>query len=299
VLDLPRLAAYLAPGAFLLAVLVGDRKTENNVSPAVVGLLGALSIILPLSYLPVYTDISIAERHTTPYFDRHNAYYRTAALSFRDAYFYRKDLDHANRWDQDYDRKSPDYLSLSGIVEFATADRLDIALPGLNKLIARNPYWAEPRALYGKYMMEQGKFAIAKPALDTAMLLDPYNPVHYTNLYAWYRDQNRFDTALAIMEDASGLFPHNREIRVDLMIVNYRSGRHDIAAALADEIIEKYPEQAYPWVIKGFLAERSGDLANAQKFFERFADMAPDAPETPQIRKRANDIYLKLSGRTP
>ncbi len=297
VLDLPRLAAYLAPGAFLLAILVGDRKTENNISPAVIGLLAALSLVLPLSYLPAYTRIATAERYTTPYLDRHNAYYRTAGLAFRDAYFYRKELDEANRWDQDYDRKSPDYLNLSGITEFATGDRLDIALPSLNKLIARNPYWAEPRALYAKYMMEQGKYASAKPALDTALFLEPYNPAHHSNLYAWYRDQNRFDTALMIIEHAAQLFPNNKEIYTDLMIINYRTGRHDVAAALAEEIIEKYPTQAYPWVIKGFLAEKAGNLADAQKYFERFAGMAPDAPEAPQIRKRANDIYLKLSGR--
>lgn len=298
VLDLPRYAPFLAPGAFLLVVLLRERPGSGGLSPSVLGLIAAASIILPAGYLPVYTRIDTAESYVTGYLDRHNAYYRTAAVALRDAYFYRKDMDPANYWDQAYQRKSPDYLNLTGIEDFILTKRLDIALPSLNKLIARNPYWAEPRALFGRVMVEQRRFELAKPQLDTALLLEPYNPEHRRNLYAYYRERGEFTEALERARRASALFPNNEEIRIDLMIINFRAGNAARAEELADRLLQEDSTRAYPHAIKGFLAEGKGNLRNAMAYFEKFCELAPEAPETPQIRKRSNDLYLKLNGNT-
>jgi len=299
VLDLPLYAPFLAPGAVFLAVSLRATSGSPSISPSALGMIAAASLMLPAGYLPVYTRLATVERYITPYLDRHSAYYRTAAVALRDAYFYRKDLERANYWDQSYRRKSPDYLNLTGIEDFILAQRLDIALPSLNKLIARNPYWAESRAVYGKVMTEQRRFDLGKPQLDTALMLEPYNPRRHMNLYGYYRDKGEFAQALTAVTRAAELFPNNDEIRTDLMIISYRAGHGERARELAEHLLRLDSTRAYPYAIMGFLAEEAGDLSSAMANFERFCSLAPEAPETPQIRKRANAIYLKLNPAAP
>jgi tetratricopeptide (TPR) repeat protein len=294
VLDLPRFAGYLTPGAILLALLINERPRERSINPGSLGITAAAAIVLPLSILPVYLNIHTAEEYVTQYLDRHDAYYRTAAVALRDAYFYRGDMDDANRWDTDLSRKSPDYLNYRSVVEFAQGNRLDVALPSLNKLIIRNPYWAEPRALLGSILMDRGEFTLAKPQLDTALMLEPYNPTNFINMYSLYRNAGQMTQALELVRRAAVMFPHNRTIQTDRMLVNYRAGNRELAETLADSLLAVDSTNAFPYVVKGFMAERAGNIQAAIDYYENFADLAPEEPETPEIRKRANELFMQL-----
>ncbi len=296
VFDVPRFAAYLTPGAIFLALLLNERPPEAALSPAAIGLTAAVSLIAPLSYYPAYADIESAEHYVAEYFDKHPAYYRTAVPTLRDAFFYNRNFDRANYWDQNYRLKSPDYLNYTGIVENAEGGRLSVALPSLTKLIARNPYWSELRNLYAKYMIQQGQLAVAKPHIDTALMLTPYRPDPYINLYAYYRDRGEFTDALEIAREAAAMFPNDSLIPTDVMLLNYRAGNLDRALELSDQLVAEDSTNAWPWLVKGFLAERTGNLARAVEHYEKFADLAPNEPESPQIRKHANELYLQLRG---
>jgi len=294
VLDLPRLAAYLTPGGFLLALMLRSNDRTGRFPARTFGLTAAVAIILPLSYLPGYLQIARAEAPVTAYLDKHPAYYRTAVIAFRDGYFEHGDIDAANRWDQSYLRLSPDYLSLKGISEFAQAKKTDEALRSLAKLIIRNRYWSEPRALYGSIQMDLGRYAMARPQIDTALMLEPYARGNQINNYAYYRNIGNYRRALEAVHRAAELFPHDDEIVVDVMIIEYRNGNYETARTMADSLVAADATTAYPYAIKGFIADREKRFREAVEYYERFADLAPEDPDAPALRKRANELFLLL-----
>jgi len=296
VLDLPRLAAYLASGGVIIAALLVGRTFGAPFRPSTLGLIAAAAIVLPLSWLPAYLDIDYAEPPVKSYLDQHPAYYLTGAPAFRDAYFYRKDLDRANWWDQNYLRLSPDYLQLSGINEFAQAGHTDEALRSLTKLIARDPYWVEAHTLYASIQMNAQRYRLARPQLDTALMLAPYDRAARINQYAWYRDTGDNRRALEAVQATAKLYPSDSEIQTDLMLLHYRNGHVDTALAMADSLLAVDSTLAYPYAVRGFVADRAGRLQQAIDNYEKFANLAPDDPETPELRKRSNALYLKLHG---
>ncbi|MBU8934625.1 MAG: hypothetical protein KOO62_11555 [candidate division Zixibacteria bacterium] len=288
VLDLPRLAAYLMPGGLLLALMLRDRLSDNgngtiperSILPA---LVVAITVMLPLSFVPVYTSISLAEGYVEDYLDRHDAYWIAGTPAFRDAYFYRKDIDKANEWDWKHIVKAPDYLDYQGVVELTVGGKTSDALRSLNNLIARNPYWMQPRALYATIQMEMQRYRLAKPQIDTALLFEPYGKEHQMNLYRYYRDMQNYAHALVQAEKTATLFPSDLEIRTDVMIIKFRTGMLVDAEEMADELMTADPSQPYPYLIKGFILEKQGHPRQALLLYDKFIELAPEETDTPAI----------------
>ncbi|MEA2031278.1 MAG: hypothetical protein U9N55_06765 [candidate division Zixibacteria bacterium] len=295
-LDLPHLAAYLSPAAFLLAVLWRDslKENSNHVSTSLTAILTTAAIMLPLGYLPVYTTISCAEGHVESYMDMHEAYWIGGGPALRDSYFYRGEMDKANEWDRKHIVKSLDYMDYQGAIELAAGGKTADAIRSLNNVIARNPYWAESRALYATIQMGMNRFALAKPQIDTALMLEPYRKRHLVNLYRYYRDSRNLPQALIQAKKTAALFPSDLDIRTDLMIINYRNGLVATAETMAADLIAIDSTLAYPYLIKAFIFEKRGQLQRALTLYNRFIDLAPDEPDTPVIIEQRDNLQEKL-----
>ena len=95
---------------------------------------------------------------------------------------------------------------------------------------------------------------------------------------------------------AADLHPGDTDILTDIMVINFRAKMYKTADSLATLLIETDSSLAHPYLIRGFIEEARGNVEEAIEYFEKFCSLAPEEPETPHIRKRANDLFLKMQG---
>jgi tetratricopeptide (TPR) repeat protein len=290
VLDFPRLTAYLFPLGLLLAVSLKDLLTAGKIGLRPLSLIAASSLILPLSYLPSYLSIAKADPYVTEYLEKHDSFYYTGCLAFRDAYFYRKELHQADAWEWKLPIKSPDYLNLRGCKDLSLTGEDAEAIRSLNKMIVQNPYWPDPRTLLASIQLKLGRYQLAKPQIDTCLMLEPYKKEHLINLYRYYRDSQNYPEALKSITRALEFYPKDADIKTDLMIVYYRSGAFETADSLANVLLTSDSSLAYPYLIKGFVAEVKKRPETAIQFYKKFISLAPDEPETPAIREKLDKL---------
>ncbi|MEA3296658.1 MAG: hypothetical protein U9R56_02205 [candidate division Zixibacteria bacterium] len=299
VFDFPRFVAYLFPLSFLLAILVADVNIDVKQGRLLLGFLTVVSLLLPLSYLPTYLRINIAETYATDYLDKHEFYNRNGCLAFRDAYFYLNNpengtIDKANTWEWSLTTRAHDYLCFRGASDLATSGDVREAIGVLYQMKAQNPYWSEIRALLAKLLISEGRYDQARMEIDSTLMLEPYRKEHHMNLYTYYRDTKNYHEALKAVNRAEELFPGDLEIITDKMIINFRAGKHDTAESLASFLLETDASLPYPYLILGFLEDARKDIRAAAHYYERFVTLAPNQSETPRIQKRLQELETLL-----
>jgi tetratricopeptide (TPR) repeat protein len=293
-LDFPRFTAYLFPLAFLLAVLAAVYRSSSPGRQHRLALLAVMALLIPAAYLPTYLRIAQADGYITEYLEKHEFYYMNGCLAFRDAYFYRKEFDNADQWEWKMPVKSQDYLNLRGARDLSLSGEDNSALRSLYQMIIKNPYWTEPRALLASIQLKLGRYRLAKPHIDTCLMLEPYKKDHLINLYRYYRDLQNFPEALKTIKKAEEYYPSDPEVKTDLMIAYYRSGAFQTADSLADELLATDSSRPFPYLIKGLIAEVQKNPKAAIPFYRKFIKLAPNEPETPAIREKLNKLTTEL-----
>ena len=295
VFDFPRLAAYLFPLSFVLAMLLNEYELQKSSHhDRVLAILAAICLIFPLSYLPNYLRIAKADPYVTDYLEKHESFYMQGCLAFRDAYFYRKELDQANAWEWKLPRVSHDYLNLEGAKSLSMQGQDAEALRTLHKVIVQNPYWSDARSVFVGIQMKMGRYHLAKPQIDTCLMLEPFRKEYMINLYRYYRDIQNYPEALKSIKRTLKLFPGDNDIKTDLMVVHYRSGAYLVANSLADTLLATDSTLPYPYLIKGLLAEIRKDPQAAITHYKKFITLAPNEPDTPPIQERLNELIWEM-----
>lgn len=281
VLDFPLFTAYLAPLAIALAFFLDRRAAERLISRRTSFTVVALSIMAPLLIAPTFTKIDGVEPLARAYAERHDHYYRATGVGFRDAYFYKKNLKKANSWEWSLPIKSQDFLNMRGCADLVAHGQNADALVSLYRLVGRQPYWAEPRALLVRLQLKLAHPEIAKHHLDTCLMLDPHSIQHRTLLYQYYKAVGQWDSARVALESAGRQFPSDRAITTDDMIMSFESGQFSRADSIAGILLAADTASAYAHLIKGRLAERKGLVDSAASEYRRFIRTAP--PGNPDI----------------
>lgn len=294
VADLPRFAAYLSPVTILLAALTALPQRSGQASPFPLAICAALALVVPLSVLHPYRDILAAEVYTQPTFKNHDSYYRTAAVAFRDSYSYLRDREEVNRWDRLLPVYSPDQLNLRGTDYLAQNDDYENALTVQYRIIAKFPYWAEPRGMAAANQLKLGRLQLAKPQLDTALILEPFRKELWANLYVYYRDMQNYPEAIRAITRAEELAPSDVNIQTDKMIITYRIGRLAAADSLADALLARDSLAPFPYLIKAFVADRSQNPRGAVFYYEKFVKLGPNEPEAPRAQARLDALKIAL-----
>ncbi len=297
VLDLPRLLAYTAPASFLLALYVSSLPDGSERSGRFVAVLVVAALMVPLSFIPTYVWIRQSEDYVSAYLDKHDTYYGKACLAYRDAFFSRGDYSDADRWEWKIPTKSPDLLNLRGTIILAGNGENEEALKVLYQIIAKNPYWAEPRSVVAGIQRKLGRYKLAKPQIDTCLMLEPYTREHRISLYAYLRDIQEMPSALKEVTEAAELFPGDKEIQTDVMIINFRSGDLAKAGSIAESLLARDSLLPFPYLIEGLIAERSANIPEALRQMKRFVELAPNEPETPNIRQKITALESPPSNR--
>ncbi len=290
ILDTPRLLAYLAPVGVLLAMLLSDKQKDSSVKDNVLPYLAVVSFSLLLAILPAYHSIAVADKYASPYLDKYSVYHPTATMSFRDAYFHRKQIDEARNWEDNLVVKSTDYFLLRGTVILRENGSYAAAAEEQTKIVTKFPYWAEPRAALAVNLMTLGQYVAAKPHIDTCLMLKPYEKRHLMNLYSYYRDIQDWPNAVQQVARAENLFPGDVDIRTDRMLIFYRANDIVAAQVMADELLAQDSLLPFPYLVKGLLEDRNRNVAKAIPMYEKFVKLAPKEPETPKIQQRLDSL---------
>ncbi len=289
-LDAPRLMAYLTPIGALLAILLAILVKENTEPSKLLPITAVSSIAVFLAIVPVYHSIALADRYALPYLDRHGEYYISASFSFRDAYFQKKEFDNARRWESSLPAKSPDYFLLRGSDNLRMNGNYAAAAEEQFKIVTKFPFWTEPRAMLAVNQMSLGRYQLAKAHIDTCLMLEPFKRTHHVNLYSYYRDVQDWPNAVRAVAIAENISPGDIDIRTDRMIILYRANDLVAAEVMADELLERDSLLPFPYLIKGFLADRGRNNAMAIQLYEKFLELAPKEPESPKIQERVNAL---------
>jgi len=291
--DYPRLVAYLYPISLLAAVVIA-RLPEGRSATRLVSLLALVSIMIPISYLPAYTNIERADGHLADYLEQHNDLYQEGCFAFRDAYFHNGSLDQANAWEWKVPTYSLEYKGLQGCYDLAARDDEAEAIRILNHMIAEDPYWTEPRSLLASLQMKLNRFELAKPHIDTCLMLEPYRKNFHIHLYSYYRESGRFNQAIESIRGAMDLFPYDNSIAADLGFVYYRMRAFDRADSIATKLLAEFPDEPLSHSLKATVDEFHGKLRSAILHYRRFIELAPDDPDVPAARKQINLLRQRL-----
>jgi tetratricopeptide (TPR) repeat protein len=295
-LDYPRMTAYLAGGAFCLALLLSRTRFADIYSTKCLPFAAAFALALPFAALPSYFSIEKSEPYVLDFVEANNYWFRLTCYNYRDAYFGRKDLgqsqiDRANAWEGWLPGRSPEYLTYAGCVNLVMRrESTDEAQRQLHNLIAKDPYWIEPRLVLSTLMMNLKQYDRAKAQIDTSLILEPYNPVVTMKLYGFYRDAGNLPAAWAAVEKAREMFPKNKEIATDEMILAYRSGDNAGALSRAESLITQFPGLPFPYLIRAMAADHNGRLESALKDYKSFLEKQRNQPETLFVQQRIDAI---------
>jgi tetratricopeptide (TPR) repeat protein len=291
-LDYPRLTAYLAGGAFCLALLLSRTHHAEIYAKSCLPFAAAFALALPFATLPSYVSIEKSEPYVLEFVEANNYWFRLTCYNYRDSYFGRKDLgqlqiDRANAWEAWLPGRSPEYLTYAGCVNLVLKrESTDEAQRQLHNLIAKDPFWIEPRLVLSTLMMNVKQFDRARAQIDTSLLLDPYNPVIAMKLYGFYRDIGNLPAAKASVAKARLMFPKNKEIATDEMIIAYRSGDNARALAMSEALIGQFPGLPFPYLIRAMAADHDGQFDKALKDYQSFLDKQSNQPETLLVQQR-------------
>ncbi len=286
ILDSPLLAVYLSPIAIFLALLIANSR--SNLRHAVL-----FSLFVPLLTLPSYTHIDIAEKQIETYLEHNHHQFVELATSLQDSYFYQGEIDKANYWYTNLPKFSRDFLDLTAAGEYGYAKMYPEAMKLLYQLKTKAPFWGEPHFQIASLLIQQRSFKIARAEIDTCLILSPYANEYLKIDYVYYRELGDFNKMKEKVLYALTIFPNDYNIKTDLVVAYYRLRDLKNADAIAIEVIQNDPTQAFAYLIRGFIAEIQKQPANAIEFFTRYIQLAPDEPETPNIRKRVNNLILE------
>lgn len=294
VLDFPRFTAYLTAFSFLMVLVLTKIINQDKANFRIPALIAAAALMLPFSYLPPYVKIEQAKYYLEDYLQKNESYYRTGLIAVRDAHFYRGEFKSADYWEWQLPVKSLEYLNLKGTRDLIAVGRNEEALTVLYQEVSRNPFWTEPRDLIAMVQMNLGRFELAKPQIDTCLMLEPYNKVHLNNLYRYYRDSGNLFKAREVIDRQIALFPRDNEVRTDEMIINYRLGKIKTADSLAELLMATDARLPFPYLIKGFISENSDQASAAIRFYQKFIELGPTELEIPMVEKKLDSLQSLL-----
>ncbi len=286
IFDAPLFAVYFSP-LIILLVLFLSGSTKN------LRYLALFSLFIPLITLPSYTNIDIAEKQIEVFLEKNHHFYIEGSTALQDSYFQTGEIDKANYWYLNLPKRSRDFLDFTAASEYTYAKMYPEALRLYYQLKIKSPFWGEPRYQIASILITQKQFNLARPEIDTCLMISPYEKDFLKLDYSYYRDLGDFNKAKEKVFDALLIYPNDYDMQTDLAIIYYRLKDIVNADSTAKEVLRQDPSQTYAYLIRGFIAEIKKQPKQAIAFFKEFVRLAPDEPETPDIRKRLNNLILQ------
>ena len=127
--------------------------------------------------------------------------------------------------------------------------------------------------------------------LNEAVKKDPRNIDAWIKLGNTMMDTSRFNEAIDAYQKALGIDPKNIDVRVDMGTCYRNAGRPDMAVKEYKQALEINPKHLNGRKNLGVvLAYDLHDNKQAAKEFEKYLEIAPNAPDAAQIRQEIQKL---------
>lgn len=256
----------------------------------------ALLIIVPAFY--VHLSPAATEKYIDEFLLYNETKYESALLAFRDYYIVEEDYQKASQREKSITGKVPGALESQLVNDLYAHERVNEAFEYALQLVERNPYNATYRMQKGNLLKHYKRYGDAEKELLIAIELEPYKVLLYHFLSELYRTMRLEQDCHDVLWKALSIDPKSATILVDLTGYYFRTGRFKEADSLANVVADLAPDEPYSYMYKGLIAERTNHKSQALEYYTRFIELNDNLPESPQIRKRMNDIVLEMKDTT-
>ncbi len=290
ILDWPRLLPLLLPFSFLTALKIPeikpvstDRTTVNMIIPPFL-LIASLLWVLPLSKTPVGEDF------VTHMAEVDEPRWVAVGFGLRDSYFLEKEFQEATYWENQLTTRSTDYLTWRGCYDLIGVGNLNDGILELNQVLVNQPDWADPRAMLALAYSRTNSPDPARAHLDTVLSFYRFDQQLLISRYNVEMQANQILSADSLIRRARALYPKNVTIKTDQMITAGRLGNVGESVARADSLLLENPTFAAALRVRGMAAERSGNLQEAIKWYQKYVESETDMGQVAAIRSRISQL---------
>lgn len=290
----PVLTGFIFLGIYALFKLKRDFALSHNIFMA----LSPLAFLLIIPAYIVHLSPKITLNYLDDYLEYNEIKYKPALYAFRDYYIVNGQDSLAILREKAITAKAPGALESKLIDDLYAHDRVDEAFDYALRLVERYPYNAIYHMQKGNLLKYYKKPLDAEKEYKTAIELDPYRLDFYHFLSELYREMKMESKCHDVLTRALKIDPKNTTILTDLANYYYRARQFKKVDSLCDSITSLNPNEAYPYMFKGLIAEANGRDEQAKAYYEKFIDLGENLPEVTLIRKRLNNIVLKMRDST-
>ena len=177
----------------------------------------------------------------------------------------------------------------AGIAAFQEG-RFEEAVAAFLKVRERFPDRVEPYYNLGVAYIRLGRPESAIESLETAVRLSPGSPEPYLALGEGQAAAGANDKALDAFAKAASLAPESARAHYSLGLAYYKADRTDEALACFETAVKIDPGNAAARYQAGLASIKKGDVAGALRHLEAFLELAPDRPESPQVRAMVEEL---------
>lgn len=283
------MSGFIFLGAYSLLKLI-DRSNLSRDSimafcPA------ALVIMIPIFW--VHLSPGLTEKYLDDYIDKNPNKYESYLIAKRDHYYAVGDFEKSMRFGNSITAKAPGALESKLINDLYAAERYQDAFNYASMLIEKFPYNPKYHIQMGHLQKHFNRFKKAEKQYRIALELDPYNSEYYHWLSELYREHQMEYKVRPVLKEGLKVDPGSLLLTIDLIGHYYRNGNYDQADSLGHVVHNMDPENPYPYMYWGLIAEKKNQLTRALDNYNKFIDTDEDLPEKPIIMKRMNEIVLK------
>lgn len=156
--------------------------------------------------------------------------------------------------------------------------RIFVCIAVIHLMVIAPTAGADARTLYyqGGEFLEQGKYAAAIDAYESAVSLDPEYLDAWISLAYAYAQSNRLDDAASAYDHAISIAPDNLPALKGLSYIYSRLGKDQDALRIIDHAVEINPGDPLSWLQKGLTLSALGRMNESVQVYRKVLELSPD-----------------------
>lgn len=178
-------------------------------------------------------------------------------------------------------------------VQLYQEGKYDQAIENFEAVLKENPDFAEGHYNIGMALLRKGDPDAALARMKKAIEIKSDFLPAYFGMGQAYIEQGDTERAMAIYQKAVAIKPEDAEVHLNLGILHFNNKNDDLAEAALLKARELSPSLANTHYQLGLLYLRNEKTEKSRQNFERFLELAPEAPEAAAVRNLLEELKKK------
>ena len=175
-------------------------------------------------------------------------------------------------------------------VQLYQESKFDQAIAAFEAVLQDKPDFAEGYYNLGMANLHKGEYDNALAAMEKAIELKPDFLEAYFGIGQIYVEKGEYERAIDIFKRAMAANPEAADPYLNLGILYFNNNEDDLAEAALLKALSLKPSFPPPYYQLGLLYLRKDEIAKSRQNFERFLELAPQAPEAAAVRNILEEL---------